>query len=122
MLSAQSNYHLANKDNATVEFVSNMLQNEANNYLSNMNTLSHVSKMCSTLVISLVSLLLKVGDPLQLPATVLSTKAVSFGYSASASLSWTYLDFHVSLFLENLSVTTRVCSNDFRPVDIRCTC
>lgn len=49
MLSAQSNYHLANKDNATVEFVSNMLQNEANNYLSNMNTLSHVSKMCSTL-------------------------------------------------------------------------
>ena len=49
MLSAQTNYHLANKDIATVEFVSNMLQNEANNYLSNMNTLSHVSKMCSSL-------------------------------------------------------------------------
>lgn len=49
MLSAQSNYHLTNKDSATVEFVSNMLQNEASNYLSNMNTLSHVSKMCSSL-------------------------------------------------------------------------
>lgn len=49
MLSAQTNYHLTNKDSATVEFVSNMLQNEANNYLSNMNTLSHVSKMCSSL-------------------------------------------------------------------------
>ena len=49
MLSAaQTNYHLASKDSATVEFVSNMLQNEASNYLSNMNTLSHVSKMCSS--------------------------------------------------------------------------
>jgi hypothetical protein len=49
MLSTQPNYHLSNKDTATVEFVSNMLQNEANNYLSNMSHLSHVSKMCSTL-------------------------------------------------------------------------
>ncbi|CAF0854845.1 unnamed protein product [Brachionus calyciflorus] len=48
MLSAQSNYHLGNKDNA-VEFVSNMLQNEASNYLNNMSTLSHVTKMCSSL-------------------------------------------------------------------------
>ena len=48
MLSAQPNYHLGNKDNA-VEFVNNMLQNEANNYLNNMNTLSHVTKMCSSL-------------------------------------------------------------------------
>jgi hypothetical protein len=48
MLSAQTNYHLTGKDSATAEFVNNMLQNEANNYLSNMNTLSHVSKMCSS--------------------------------------------------------------------------
>ena len=48
MLSAQSNYHLNNKDSAAAEFV-NMIQNEANNYLSNMSTLSHVSKMCSSL-------------------------------------------------------------------------
>lgn len=50
MLSAQANYHLANKDNATVEFVNNMLQNEASNYLTNMSSLSHgLTKMCSSL-------------------------------------------------------------------------
>lgn len=48
MLSAQPSYHLNNKDNA-VEFVSNMLHNEANNYLNNISTLSHMSKMCSSL-------------------------------------------------------------------------
>lgn len=48
MLSAQPSYHLGNKDNA-VEFVSNMLQTEANNYLNNISTLSHMSKMCSSL-------------------------------------------------------------------------
>jgi hypothetical protein len=57
MLSAaQSNYMAAaaattaGKDNtAAVEFVSNMLQSEASNYLTNMSTLSHVTKMCSSL-------------------------------------------------------------------------
>ena len=33
----QANYHMSPKDNATAEFVNSMLQNEANNYLSNMN-------------------------------------------------------------------------------------
>ena len=48
MLSAQTNYHVGSKDTAsTVDFVNNILQHsEANNYLSNINTLSHVSKMC----------------------------------------------------------------------------
>jgi hypothetical protein len=52
MLTTQANYHLSSKDNAaTVEFVNNMLQNEAaaTSYLNNMNTLSQVSKMCSSL-------------------------------------------------------------------------
>lgn len=37
MLSAQPNYHLGSKENATAEFVNSMLQNEATNYLSNIN-------------------------------------------------------------------------------------
>lgn len=37
MISKQTNYHMSTKDNATAEFVNSMLQNEANNYLSNMN-------------------------------------------------------------------------------------
>lgn len=50
MLSAQTNYITGNKDSsAAVEFVNNMLQSEASSYLSNMSTLSHVSKMCSSL-------------------------------------------------------------------------
>lgn len=48
MLSTQPNYQLGTKDNA-VEFVSNMLQTEATNYLNNMSTLSHMTKMCSSL-------------------------------------------------------------------------
>ena len=52
MLSAQTNYHLASsKDSsaATVEFVSNMLQSEATNYLTNMGLTHGLTKMCSTL-------------------------------------------------------------------------
>ena len=46
MISAQTNYHLANKDSATAEFVSNMLQSEASNYLTNMSLTHGLSKMC----------------------------------------------------------------------------
>jgi hypothetical protein len=50
MISAQTNYHLT-KDtaNSTVEFVNNMLHPDSQSYLSSMNPLSHVSKMCSSL-------------------------------------------------------------------------
>jgi len=50
MISAQTNYHL-NKEtaNSTVEFVNNMLHPDSQTYLSSMNPLSHVSKMCSSL-------------------------------------------------------------------------
>ena len=51
MLSAQTNYHLSsNKDNATAEFVSNMLHSEASNYLTNMGLTPHgLTKMCTSL-------------------------------------------------------------------------
>ena len=120
MLSAQSNYHLNNKDSAAAEFV-NMIQNEANNYLTNMSTLSHVSKMCSSLSAHWPPTLGAVNHPTslaqsQLPlaptsaAAAAAAAALAAGHNIDAILGGSY-----SIKIENDNKNGQVNQNQSQP-------